>query len=76
MANWETGGRMKFPNARAGVTKLRRFLAEKGAATAIEYGLMAALISLAIIGTVEALGQSINTVLYGNIVAALASMSK
>jgi pilus assembly protein Flp/PilA len=59
-----------------GLAGLRRFATEEGGATAIEYGLMAALISLAIIGTVEALGQSINTVLFGQIVTALASMSK
>ena len=56
--------------------RLRRFAAENGATTAIEYGLMAALISLVIIGTVNALGQSINSVLFGQIVTALASMSK
>jgi pilus assembly protein Flp/PilA len=55
---------------------LARFAADDRGATAIEYGLMAALISLAIIGTVEALGSSINTVLFGQIVTDLANMSK
>jgi pilus assembly protein Flp/PilA len=55
---------------------LRRFLADERGATAIEYGLMIALISLTIIGTIEALGQSINSVLFGQIVTALANMSK
>jgi Flp pilus assembly pilin Flp len=69
---------MKFRKAlgRMLPAKFRRLFAEKGAATAIEYGLMAALISLVIIGTVNALGQSINSVLFGQIVTALASMSK
>jgi len=53
-----------------------RFVAAEDGATAIEYGLMVALISLAIIGTIEALGQSINSVLFGQIVTALAAMSK
>ena len=55
---------------------LARFAADDRGATAIEYGLMAALISLAIIGTVEALGSSINTVLFGQIVTDLANMTK
>jgi Flp pilus assembly pilin Flp len=42
----------------------------------MEYGLMAALISLAIIGAVNTMGQSISTVLFGSIASALASMSK
>jgi pilus assembly protein Flp/PilA len=54
----------------------RRFAADDSAATAIEYGLMVALISLALIGTIEALGSSINYVLFGQIVTALANMSK
>jgi pilus assembly protein Flp/PilA len=54
----------------------RRFATDESAATAIEYGLMAALISLAIIGTVEAMGTSISTVLFGNIASQLSSMTK
>lgn len=53
-----------------------RFIADEKGVTAIEYGLMVALISLAIIGTIEALGSSINSVLFGQIVTALAAMSK
>ena len=54
----------------------RRFLADDSGATAMEYGLMAALISLAIIGTVKAMGQSISTVLFGNIASSLSTMTK
>jgi Flp pilus assembly pilin Flp len=54
----------------------RRFIDDKGAATAIEYGLMVALIGLTIIGTVSAAGQAIKDTLYGQIVNALASMTK
>ena len=54
----------------------RRFLDDASGATAIEYGLMTALIGLTIIGTVNAAGQAIKTTLYDQIVNALASMSK
>ncbi len=55
---------------------LARFAGDDRGATAIEYGLMAALISLAIIGTVEALGSSINSMLFGQIVSDLANLNK
>jgi pilus assembly protein Flp/PilA len=38
-----------------------RFLKDESGATAIEYGLIAALIAVAIIGGVSALGKSVNT---------------
>ena len=40
---------------------IRRFLSDETAATAIEYGLMAAGISLAIIAVVNGLGSKLNT---------------
>jgi len=40
---------------------LWRFLADEQGATAIEYGLLAAGIAVAIIATVEALGTNLNT---------------
>ena len=40
---------------------LARFWADKSAATAIEYGLIAAGISLAIIAVVNGLGSNLNT---------------
>jgi pilus assembly protein Flp/PilA len=48
-----------------------RFLADQRGATAIEYGLIVALISIAIMTIVFTMGQNINTVLYGHIVNAL-----
>ena len=51
-----------------------RFLADQRGATAIEYGLMAALIGMVIIGTVFSIGQGIKDTLYGRITNALASM--
>jgi Flp pilus assembly pilin Flp len=54
----------------------RCFRRDERAVTAVEYGLMAALISVAIIAAVNATGQALNTTLYGQIVTALASMSK
>ena len=40
---------------------LRRFLKDEDGATAIEYGLIAALIAVAVIGGVSAVGGSANT---------------
>lgn len=42
---------------------VERFLKDESGATAIEYGLIAALISVAIIGGATTLGGSINTTL-------------
>ncbi len=53
---------------------LRRFLADARGATAIEYGLIVALLSVAIIATVFLTGDNIKTVLYGSIVNALKAM--
>jgi pilus assembly protein Flp/PilA len=48
-----------------------RFFRDESAATAIEYGLIAAGISVAIIGVVTALGGQLNTT-FGNVSTALA----
>jgi pilus assembly protein Flp/PilA len=42
-------------------TYVARFLADDAGATAIEYGLIAAGIAVAIIATVQALGSNLNT---------------
>jgi pilus assembly protein Flp/PilA len=44
-----------------GMNILRKFLADETAATAIEYGLIAAGISLAIIAVVNGIGAKLNT---------------
>jgi pilus assembly protein Flp/PilA len=54
--------------------RLVGFLADRRGATAVEYGLMVALISLAIIATVFSMGQGIKTTLYDAISNALAAM--
>jgi Flp pilus assembly pilin Flp len=51
-----------------------RFLTDRRGATAIEYGLMAALIGVTIMVTVFSMGQGIKNTLYGGISTALASM--
>lgn len=51
-----------------------RFLADQRGATAIEYGLMAALIGVAIMSVVFSTGQGIKTTLYDRISSALAGM--
>ncbi len=48
-----------------------RFLKDESGATAIEYGLIAALIAVAIIGGVTALGDSTNAT-FQNVAAAMA----
>ncbi|WP_417453448.1 Flp family type IVb pilin [Kiloniella sp.] len=40
----------------------KTFLTDESGATAIEYGLIAALVSVAAIATLEALGTSLNTI--------------
>ena len=49
---------------------IRRFLADETAATAIEYGLIAAGIAVAIIAAVQAVGTALNTKL-GSVAAGL-----
>ena len=49
---------------------LKAFLRDEGAATAIEYGLIAAGISVAIIVVVQGLGSSLNTT-FGSVKNAL-----
>jgi Flp pilus assembly pilin Flp len=60
--------------ARIGVW--RRFLADEGGATAVEYGVLAAFFGLAIMGTISATGQAIKTELYDQIGNTLSSMTK
>ena len=49
---------------------LRRFAADESGATSIEYGLIAACISIAIITVVQGVGSKLNTT-FGNVKAAL-----
>jgi pilus assembly protein Flp/PilA len=53
----------------------RRFVDDDTGVTAVEYGLLTALISLTIIGAVSATGQAIKTMLYQQIINALAAMT-
>jgi Flp pilus assembly pilin Flp len=53
---------------------LRGFLADRRGATAIEYGLIVALIGVTIMGTIFSVGRGINNTLYSVITNALASM--
>jgi pilus assembly protein Flp/PilA len=55
---------------------LHRLAADERGATAIEYGLIAALIALTIFATISSVGQGIKNTLYGQIVAALQNMGK
>jgi pilus assembly protein Flp/PilA len=54
----------------------RSFVADEDAATAVEYGLLAALLGLAIMATISSTGQAIKTSLYDQIGNTLASMSR
>lgn len=53
---------------------VRRFCSDERGATAIEYGLIVALVSVAMMASVFAIGTDIKTALYGKIVAALSGM--
>ncbi len=44
------------------MTTIRHFVRDESGATAIEYGLIAALVSVAAIGALSALGDSLNTI--------------
>jgi pilus assembly protein Flp/PilA len=55
---------------------LRRFADNENGATAVEYGLMAALIALTIFGALSSVGEGIKNTLYGQIVSALQNMGK
>jgi pilus assembly protein Flp/PilA len=55
---------------------LRRFAADANGATAVEYGLLAALIALTIFAAISSVGQGIKNTLYGQIVSALQNMGK
>jgi pilus assembly protein Flp/PilA len=55
---------------------LRRLAADEHGATAVEYGLLAALIALTIFAAISSVGQGIKDTLYGQIVTALQNMGK
>lgn len=42
------------------MTNLKKFIADESGATAIEYGLIAALVSVAAIGALQTMGSSLN----------------
>jgi pilus assembly protein Flp/PilA len=63
-----------FALFRTALARSRRFAADQHGATAIEYGLMVALIGIAILATVFSMGQGIKNTLYGQISNALANM--
>jgi Flp pilus assembly pilin Flp len=62
--------RWPFPRA------LRRLASDRAGVTAVEYGLLAALIALTIFGAISSVGQGIRDTLYGQIVTALQNMGK
>jgi pilus assembly protein Flp/PilA len=54
---------------------MKRFAQDESGATAIEYGLIAAGIAVAIITAVQALGTQLNTT-FGSVTSALSTASK
>lgn len=52
------------------VAGLRAFVADETAATAIEYAIIASMISIVILGTVTAIGTALHDSFYNKIVAA------
>jgi Flp pilus assembly pilin Flp len=65
-----------FALLRTTVGYLRSFAADQRGTTAIEYGLMVALIGIAILATVFSMGQGIKNTLYGQISNSLANMTQ
>ena len=61
---------------RSALGRIVRFAPDRRGATAIEYGLMAALIGVAVMTTVFSMGQGIKDTLYGHITNSLANMSQ
>jgi pilus assembly protein Flp/PilA len=61
---------------RSPLRSLRRFALDESGVTAVEYGLMVALIGLTIFAAVSSVGQGIKNTLYGQIVTALQNMGK
>ncbi len=53
---------------------IKNFIAEEDGVTAIEYGLIAALIAVVIVGAVQLVGTSLSTV-FGNVKDALVGKS-
>jgi pilus assembly protein Flp/PilA len=53
------------------ISMVRKFLADKRGATAIEYSMIAALISVAIVAGARAIGLNITSTMYGAIVSNL-----
>jgi pilus assembly protein Flp/PilA len=64
----------RFGLVHSAKSSVGRFLADQRGATAIEYGLMVALIGVAIMTIVFTTGQNINNTLYGRITTALTAM--
>jgi len=56
------------------ITKMIGFIRDEDGATAIEYGLIAALVSVAAIGALTAMGDSLND-LFGTVSSALSGAS-
>ena len=64
-----------FNNTRQGSMKtlVSRFVTDESGVTAIEYGLIAALIAVVIITAITSVGSALQSVLYGQIAAAMAA---
>jgi pilus assembly protein Flp/PilA len=65
-----------FALLRTASASVRRFAADQRGTTAIEYGLMVALIGIAVLATVFSMGQGIKNTLYGQISNSLANMTQ
>ncbi len=56
------------------IRSIARYIADDSGATAVEYAIIASMISLAIMGSVYALGTAIQDTLYNKIANAIATM--
>jgi pilus assembly protein Flp/PilA len=56
------------------LTRLKQFLVDESGATAIEYALIAALVAMALVGSVTALGASLKSI-FATVATALNTVS-
>jgi pilus assembly protein Flp/PilA len=66
--------RRHIDRGRSHLQSLRRVALDRRGVTAVEYGLMAALIALAVFAGISTVGSGIKNTLYGQIVTALQNM--
>jgi pilus assembly protein Flp/PilA len=60
LENFQTNGKPNTQKGERNMERIKKFFKDESGASAVEYGLLVALIACAIIGAVSALGTSLN----------------